>query len=182
MFCINLLFASVSFVQRNICHFGVVFYGDAAFRTSLTLCDFESLAGDYTFPITIPRGFSLFHIALIPYTAEFSFLLFFPQQIYTILNISYCLFLCCYRFLFLILPRVTGSCVHVLCGGVWDNKKNPSFCYVWLYYSGFKSNRALFIIFSLSRSENVFNGSVDRSEILGEEKKIKLSSCTKRAT
>lgn len=76
VFCINLLFASVSFVQRNICHFGVVFYGDAAFRTYLTLCDFESLAGDYTFPITIPRGFSFlffFHIALIPYTAEFSF-------------------------------------------------------------------------------------------------------------
>lgn len=77
VFCINLLFASVSFVQRNICHFGVVFYGDAVFRTNLTLCDFESLAGDYTFPVTIPRGFSLFHIALIPYTAEFSFCFFF---------------------------------------------------------------------------------------------------------
>lgn len=116
VFCINLLFASVSFVQRNICHFGVVFYGDAAFRTYLTLCDFESLAGDYTFPITIPRGFSfLFFFTLHSFRTQPSFL-FYPQQIYTILNISYCLFLCCFRFLFFNFT----SCDRFVCA-----------CFVW---------------------------------------------------
>lgn len=59
MFCINLLFASVSFVQRNICHLGL-FSMVVQHSAPTALCDFASLAGDYSFPIIIPRGFSFF--------------------------------------------------------------------------------------------------------------------------